>query len=441
MQKIPAAELAALAFSPAYRGYMLLVLTITYVFNGVDRSIMWVMLEPMKAELGLTDTQLGWLSGFAFGAVYGLVGIPIGLLADRTSRKRIVAAAIGIWSAMTIACGLAMNFWQLFFARIAVGAAESGAPPASLSLIADLYPRDKRASAIGIYMCATSVALVLTFGAGGWIAEHYGWRAGFWFAGIPGLILAALIWLTFREPPRGMSDPGMSNPAPPATADAVTLRQTLRVLRSRPSGPWMLLAFTLSALTGVGLSTFMSSFLIRSHQVSLAQAGLMIALAYTASALGIPLIGRLTDRLARRDARWNAWLPAVLCILCTPITLLLVTSPSVWVVGLLLCALNTCMSAQAVPVYATLQNLVEPRMRSTTLSIAYVLTNLVAVGFGAVIVGALSDALAPRFATAALSYALGLASLFFIIGLGSYLLAVRTIRRDLSAVGSRLPAS
>jgi hypothetical protein len=119
---------------------------------------------------------------------------------------------------------------------------------------------------------------------------------------------------------------------------------------------------------------------------------------------------------------------------------LLVTSPSVWVVGLLLCVLNTFMSAQAVPVYATLQNLVEPQMRSTTLSIAYVLTNLVAVGFGAVIVGALSDALAPRFATAALSYALGLASLFFIIGLGSYLLAVRTIRRDLSAVGSRLPA-
>lgn len=225
-----------------------------------------------------------------------------------------------------------------------------------------------------------------------------------------------------------MSDPAT---APALDVPAPSLGMTLRLLRTRPSGLWMLLGFTLSSLTGVGLSTFMTSFLVRSHGVTLAHAGMLIATAYAASAVGIPLIGRLTDRLGRRDSRWNVWLPAMLCILGSPITASLVFSANVWAVALLLCALNTCMAGQAAPVYATLQNLVEPRMRATTLSIAYVLTNLVAVGFGAVVVGALSDALAPRFATAALGYALGIASLFFVLGLGLYLIAARTIRRDL----------
>ena len=431
MERTPPAQSISHAYTPMYRGYMLAVLTITYVFNGVDRSIMWVMLEPMKRDLGLTDMQLGWLSGFAFGAVYALVGVPIGLLADRAVRKRIIATAVGVWSAMTIACGFATTFWQLFVARVAVGAAESGAPPASISIISDLYPRSSRATAIGVYMSAISIALVVTFAAGGWIAQHYGWRSGFWIAGVPGIILTLIIGVTFREPPRGMSDVVEGMPSP--VVRNATLATTVQVLRSRQSSLWMLSAFTLSNLTGVGLATFMTSLLLRSHGLTLGQAGLMVGFGHLAAAVGMPIIGQLVDRLSIRDTRWAVWMPVIACVVSIPIVTALVTIDKVLVLGLLLCVLSICTQGQSSCVYASLQNLVEPGMRATTLSIAYVIQNLVPVGFGAVIVGALSDSLTPRFGGESLGYAMIGCSVLFAAAAVAYLAAARTLRADLAA--------
>ncbi|MGO9512685.1 MAG: MFS transporter [Steroidobacteraceae bacterium] len=165
------------------------------------------MLEPIKHDLRLTDTELGALSGFAFGVFYAIAGIPIGILADRIERRRIIALAVGVWSLMTASCGLTTSFWQLFAARVAVGAAESGGPPASISLITDLYTRRSRASAIALYMSGSSVALVLAYAMGSWVASRWGWRAGFLAAGVPGLILALLVWATFSRR-RGSQRPG-----------------------------------------------------------------------------------------------------------------------------------------------------------------------------------------------------------------------------------------
>jgi MFS family permease len=150
-------------FSARYRAYSLGLLTLIYTFSGFDRSVMWIMLEPIKLEFRLTDTELGWLSGFAFAAIYAMVGIPLGVLADRTVRVRMIAIAASIWSLATLLCGFAGSFWSLVLARMAVGAAESAAPPASVSVISDLYPRDARATATSIYLSATAIALVAAF--------------------------------------------------------------------------------------------------------------------------------------------------------------------------------------------------------------------------------------------------------------------------------------
>jgi len=253
---------------------------------------MWVVLEPLKHDLRLTDTELGALSGFAFGVFYAIAGIPIGILADRIERRRIIALAVGIWSVMTASCGLTTSFWQLFAARVAVGAAESGGPPASISLITDLYTRRARASAIALYMSGSSVALVLTYAMGSWVASRWGWRAGFLAAGLPGLLLALLVWTTFREPPRGGTD------GAPVETRPAAFSATLRLLIVKVPIRWMLGALTSTSVAAVGLSTFMLSFLIRSHHMTLTRAGSLIALGHVFSAVTIAIVGRIADRLA-----------------------------------------------------------------------------------------------------------------------------------------------
>jgi predicted MFS family arabinose efflux permease len=408
-------------FSGAYRAYMLTVLTLVYVMNGVDRSVMWVMLEPIKHEFTLSDTQLGWLSGFAFGVVYGLVAIPVAVLADRTMRTRIIAAAVGLWSAMTMLCGTASSFWMLFLARMGVGAAESAAPPASLSVISDLYDRRTRATAIAIYMSATMVALVLTFALGGWVAQRFGWRAAFFAAGVPGLVLGLLVWLTFREPPRGLSEEGARETAP------VPFLTTCRFLVARPAICWMLLALTITALVSVGYSTFMVSFLIRSHGLSLAQAGFLVAYGHLLAAVGIVLMGVLADRLGQRDPRWRVWVPGIACIAGLPASLLLAFTPTVAGVFVALPVVSVIGAGTAAPVYAVLQEQVQLRMRATTMSFVYLLQNLIGIGFGAVLLGALSDAFEPAVGHDSLRYAIPAASGLFAAAAMCYAFAARTM--------------
>ena len=410
------------AVSTPYRAYMLVVLMLIYVFNGVDRSIMWVLLEPIKTDLHLTDSQLGWLSGFAFGVFYALAGVPIGLLADRYERRRIIAAAVAVWSLLTAVCGVAAGFWQLFGARVAVGAAEAGAPPASISFISDLYSERSQTAAIAAYMSASSLALVLTYAAGGWVGSHLGWRAGFLAAGLPGLLLAVLVWLTLREPMR-RSVSGIAVVSPPPR-----LRTTLRCLWSSPSIRWMLLGVTISSIPSVGVSTFLASFLIRSYHLSLAQAGGLIALCHAFAALVIVLIGRSADRLKSRDLRWLAWLPALIVIAGVALACIVFTAGSlreVYAALPLLCAVG---GGQAGPVFSFMQTHVKPQMKATSMSIAYGAQNLIGIGLGALLVGVISDHLARRFGTEALRYAMAIVAGVYLIAAGCYLQAARKLK-------------
>jgi predicted MFS family arabinose efflux permease len=193
-------------FSPAARQYALGVLVVVYTFNFIDRQILSILLEPIKAELGLSDGQLGLLAGFAFAAFYATLGIPIARYADRSNRRTLIAAALAIWSGMTALSGLAQNFWQLLVARIGVGVGEAGCSPPAHSMLADYYPATQRATALGIYSLGIPVGIMFGFVAGGWMNEFFGWRAAFFVVGIPGVLLAVLVRFTVQEPERGMSE-------------------------------------------------------------------------------------------------------------------------------------------------------------------------------------------------------------------------------------------
>ena len=191
-------------FSPAARQYALSVLVVVYTFNFIDRQILSILLQPIKDELGLSDTALGLLTGFAFALFYATLGIPIARYADRGNRRNLIALALAIWSGMTALSGLAQNFWQLLAARIGVGVGEAGCSPPAHSMISDYFPAERRATALGIYSLGIPVGILFGFLAGGWLNEFFGWRVAFFVVGIPGLLLAVLVRFSLREPPRGM---------------------------------------------------------------------------------------------------------------------------------------------------------------------------------------------------------------------------------------------
>lgn len=193
-------------FTAAYRNYALFVLMLGYTANYVDRQILAILLEPIKQDLGVSDTQLGFLSGITFAIFYATLGVPIAMLADRTNRRNIVAAAIAIFSTMTVVCGFVTSFVQLALARIGVGIGEAGSSPPSHSMISDMFPPEKRASAMGVYSLGINIGILVGFLVGGWVSQWYGWRAAFFVVGAPGILIALLIRFTLKEPERGHAD-------------------------------------------------------------------------------------------------------------------------------------------------------------------------------------------------------------------------------------------
>src|SRR5262245_49446593 len=201
-----AAPLREKAFSPAYQWYALGVLFVVYVFNFIDRSVLSILLQPIKDELHVSDTALGFLTGFAFAAFYTGFGLPIARLADKGVRRNILVTCLAIWSAMTALCGFAQNFLHLLLARIGVAVGEAGGSPPSHSMISDMFPQHRRATALGIYALGIPVGSMIGYLAGGWINDALSWRQAFMLVGAPGLLLALVVRFTLREPPRGMSE-------------------------------------------------------------------------------------------------------------------------------------------------------------------------------------------------------------------------------------------
>lgn len=392
--------------TPGYRRYALTILLIIYTLNFLDRQIVTILAEPIRNDLGLSDTQLGALTGFAFALLYTVMGIPIARLAERGNRPMIISAAVAAWSGFTVLCGLATNYWQLLFARVGVGVGEAGCTPPAHSLITDYTPKDKRSSAIAFYHLGTPIGSLLGMVLGGVIADEWGWRTAFLVAGAPGAVIALVALFTLAEPRRKLN----ADQIAAASAGRASLGAALRELSTKKT--FWLLAFAASivAFNGYGSAAFVGSFFLRNHGAELTEiaAGFgmqpLSFLAITAGVsgglagvLGTWAGGAMADHLGRRDVRWHMSLPAIAGLLAAPVYVAALLWPSYWG-ALALFAIPTMLaSIWYGPVYGTVQGLVHPRTRATAAAILLFVINLIGLGLGPTLIGVLSDALASSY--------------------------------------------
>jgi MFS family permease len=412
--------------TPAYRYYVLFLLMLLYVLTTIDRGIITVLIEPIKNELGLSDTQAALLIGPAFAVFFVLAGIPLGRLADRTSRRGVAAACLFVWSVMTGLCGLASSFIQLAIGRIGVGVGEAGGPPAAVAMISDIFSAKRRASASAFFYAGAALGIMISFGIGGWIAAHYGWRAAFFAAALPGILLALVIQFTVREPPRGLSD-GLSQ-----DSEVVSLGQTLRFVVSQRSLMHLLSAATLGNLVGAGGMAFFVSYMLRSHAMDLPAAGLTVAFCYgIGSTIGVLSFGWLADHLAARDVRWRCRVPAITLAASVITFSTLVLAPSRLTMTIALALWSFSCSGYTASSYALFQSLVKVRMRATIGSIQFIVLAVVGGSVGPMVVGIGSDALAPTLGKDSLRFALLSLTVFYLWAVMHYIRAESTLVGDL----------
>lgn len=417
-----------------YRWYVLALLFLALVLNIVDRQILGILQEAIKADLGLSDLQLGMLSGVAFGLFYVTAALIIARYADRTSRKRIVTIALAFWSSMTILCGLAHTYVQLFFARMGVGIGEAGGSPPSHSIIADYFSPGERATALGIYSTGFTIGTVIAFLAGG-VVEHYlGWRTAFIVVGVPGLLLAAVVALTLREPVRGYWEQAatgrpLSSPMP--------TREALLTLFRRRAYVHLVLGTSLQAAAFLGVSLWMPSFFIRSYGLSTLEAGQLLALLIgVMGTLGSIFGGWLSDRLGKRDKRWYVWLLILgNCVTCPLTVAAYMLNDFYLTIGLLTFALFIGNMHHG-SVFSLVQGLAEPAIRVTSSAVMLFINGLIAMGITPVVIGGLSELLRPSFGSESLRYALAIVSLAYGLAIAHYLAAARTIRQDLATAAT-----
>ncbi len=404
--------------------YTLGLLLVIYVFNHIDRQVMYILAESVKTDLDLSDGELGFLMGGGFAIFYAFAGLPIARLADGGNRTNLISLALVIWSAMTVASGMATNFVQLLLARVGVGVGEAGCTPPAHSILSDTFPPERRSYALSVYQLGVPFGILFGFSAGGILADELGWRTAFVVVGAPGVLLGLVARLTLKEPERGRFDVGASTEVEP-------LRSTLAYIFGLRSMRHVLIGSSLQTLFLAGAGAFHASFLQRVHGLTPTEVGVQLGLvAGLTGAIAVFGAGWLSERLERRDVRWTWWIPAIGAVASLPFSYVAYTTGSAsFAVAMIACAtlLNHTYSALT---HAIMQNLVRPRMRAVMSALALFAMNLVGFGLGPVLLGLLSD----RFGGGA-EIRWALVSLIVFVGWAAihYLLGARTYVRDLEA--------
>lgn len=417
--------------SPRYVWYVLLLLATVNLFNYMDRMAMAILSPLIKAELELSDAQLGLLIGFAFFLFYAICGIPIARWADRGSRRDIIAIALAVWSAMTAICGAAQNFWHFFLARVGVGAGEAGSFPSASSIVCDYIPLKGRSGAFSVLGVGSHIGTMLGMGLVGWLGEVIGWRWAFVVIGLPGIALAVVVRLTLREPIRGGLDP-----APDGEVTGLP-EKTLQVLWRCKTYRFLMLYFVMSAFAQSGLMQWWPSFYTRVFGISLSSVGVNMGIALgLGQVIGLLAGGLLANKIAQRDIRGPLLLGVAATVLA-PIAAMgslfvssaLVSVSLVWLTALL-------WSVTTGPAMATVYSIVPSRIRATAGAIAIFVLAVLGFGGGPFLVGILSDMLAPSFGQEALRYALlAPICLFPMAAIGLYA-AAKASPIDLKAAGA-----
>jgi MFS family permease len=424
------APAASQTYTPVYRGYVLAVLFLGYVVNVMDRGVLAVLLQSIKQEFSFSDTQLGLLSGITFAFFYSTLGVPIAMLADRTVRKNVLAACCALWSAMTALCGVAVGFWSLAAARAGTAVGEAGGSPPSHSLISDYFKREERATALSIYALGVPVGAMLGQFIGGWSNQWHGWRTTFLLIGLPGLAVAALVYFTVREPARGHSDraanAGAATTAPP-------ILDVLKFLWSYVSFRHMCLAAALHSVVWYSGSQMNGAFFARYHQMESGEYGSWLALFSIIGAIGTLLGGVLSDRLSTRlkDSRWYMWVPGIATLVMVPFQFTSYLSHDLWVVVPSFCVMFIFASMFFGPSFAVTQGLATLRSRAVATSILLFVQTFIGLGLGPLLVGMISDSLAPtRGDAVSLAYGLVIVGLANLWAACHYFYGARFIRQN-----------
>jgi len=380
-----------------YRTYVLNALLIIYILNFVDRGLLSVVAPVMKPELGISDTAFGLLTGFGFALLYTIVGIPLAQFSERRHRVTIMTVCVALWSLMTALCGLAAPvtfagvtigaFWILLTCRVGVGIGEAGCTPPANSLIADYYPPKSRSTALGYYAMGVTLGGLLANVIGGPITDMFGWRMAFFVLGLPGIAIAAVLWLTVKEPPRGYTDP-------PGTVrrEKVSFAEGFRELASKPSWWTNAIAATIASFCGYGISSFQALFINRTFGLSAGEAAVYVnAPAAVAGSIGALATGFLAERLARRYPSAIAWLPGFGMIICVPFYLVAFSTPSVAVCVVMLCLGGFSKYGYLAAQYTIGQGVVSAQVRAVSTAVMLFVINLLGYGLGPLFIGALSD--------------------------------------------------
>ena len=381
---IPVTEAAV----PARNWYALLVLTLISACHFLDRTMISIIVEPVRKEFLLNDTQVGLLTGLAYGATFAIAGIPIGMLIDRMNRVRLLAALVCIWSGMTALAGLATSYTHLLFTRMAVGGSEAGGAPTSLSLISDFFPPSKRSTAVGYFFLATGTGAVVSVFIGGYMTAHFGWRTAMMVAGAPGIVLALLFVLTVREPKRGAmeADRGKNVVKPAGVKEVLRYVSTNDAIRN------LLLGVCFAAGGVSTIAAWLPAFMMRFHGFDIKEAGFSVALAGGIFAsLGSLLGGFLSDKLASANARRRMDLAMGAVLLAAVFSVFAMNASTPTMALVLLCATMMCIFVVFPAAYGNMLGITPPHMRGTTSATLQVCSNLVGYGMGPLAVGMLSD--------------------------------------------------
>lgn len=414
---------------PRTRYYVLGLLTLVYSVNFIDRQLLSILQEPIKREMGLSDGQLGLLTGFAFAMFYVIAGLPIARYADRGNRRNIVAVSLGVWSLMTALCGLAQNYVQLLVARIGVGIGEAGGSPPSHSIISDIFTVENRATAMAFYSIGINIGILFGFLLGGWLNEVFGWRVAFMVVGLPGIALGLVVRYTMAEPIRGFSDKTIHVP------QAVPFSAVVSLLWSRPSFRHIALGAGLAAFAGYAMANWMASFMIRSHGMSTGVLGTWLALTVgVAGGIGTFFSGVIADRLARKDRRWYVWVPTIAGLSAVPFFFWMIFAENSTTALLVNVIVVLSANAYLGSSIAVIHGLVGVQMRAVSSAILFLILNTIGLGLGPWLIGLYSDMLAAEHGRESLRLALAtivpLASLW---AATHFFLASRSIREDLAA--------
>ncbi len=407
--------------------YVLGLLFAAYTLSFLDRQILSILFEPIKGELGLSDSQLGLLGGLTFALFYATLGLPLAMLADRRSRKAIITGSLVVFSAMTAVCGLAQSFWHLALARVGVGIGEAGVNPSSHSIIADVFPPEKRSTAMGVLATGANVGMLIGFIGGGFLAATYGWRVAIVAAGLPGLVLALVFWLTVKEPERGASE------ARKATGETPPLRESLAYMWNNRAMRHMVIGSMLKGTASYGVSAWLPSLFIRAHGLTTAQVGVMLALLVgVLGGIGAFLGGLLNDRLSKQDPGRGFFVIVLITAGIYPFAAAAYLSNNLTLAIALMVVSSFGGNMFLAPSLALIQSLAKLRMRAVASAVKMLTLNLVGLGLGPLVTGVMSDLLQPSLGDDSLRVAVTIIASLGVLGAVHFYLSSKHMREGLA---------